>query len=210
MNGTTAGIRLKTGINSDGTLRGGGEEDFKFTNFTMTKVKNPFSMDCFYDKKYNSDPLVDKENARAVDSTTPTYNGILLQNVKTTDVCAGNAIFLIGRPESHIRNITLDNVQISAKKGIDIRFVDNLIFKNNSKITVSSGTLWLKDFDSSWDDQCNAVATSIRNITTARKEAYHHVYDLGGRVVRNNSQTEDIKGLNKGIYVYNNKKYVAK
>lgn len=210
MNGTTAGIRLKTGINSDGTLRGGSEEDFRFTNFTMTKVKNPFSMDCFYDKKYNSDPLVDKENARAVDSTTPTYNGILLQNVKTTDVCAGNAIFLIGRPESHIRNITLDNVQISAKKGIDIRFVDNLIFKNNSKITVSSGSLWLKDFDSSWDDQCNAVVTSIRNITTARKEADHHVYDLGGRVVRNNSQTEDIKGLNKGIYVYNNKKYVAK
>ena len=33
MNGTTAGIRMKTGINSDGTLRGGGEEDWKFTNF---------------------------------------------------------------------------------------------------------------------------------------------------------------------------------
>lgn len=50
MNGTTAGIRMKTGINSDGTLRGGGEEDWKFTNFTMTKVKNPLSIDCFYDK----------------------------------------------------------------------------------------------------------------------------------------------------------------
>lgn len=141
MNGTTAGIRMKTGINSDGTLRGGGEEDWKFTNFTMTKVKNPFSIDCFYDKNYNSDPAVDKANARALDSTTPTYNGILLQNVKTTDVCEGNAIFLIGRPESHIKNVTLDNVQISAKKGIDIRFVDNLVFKNNSKITVSSGSI---------------------------------------------------------------------
>ena len=116
----------------------------------------------------------------------------------------------IGSYTHNIKHIWFDNVQISAKKGIDIRFVDNLIFKNNSKITVSSGTLWLKDFDSSWDDQCNAVATSIRNITTARKEADHHVYDLDGRVVRNNSQTEDIKGLNKGIYVYNNKKYVAK
>lgn len=101
-------------------------------------------------------------------------------------------------------------MQISAKKGIDIRFVDNLIFKNNSKITVSSGSLWLKDFDSSWDDQCNAVATGIGNITTARKEADHHVYDLGGRLIRTNSQAEDIKGLNKGIYVYNNKKYAVK
>lgn len=157
MNGTTAGIRMKTGINSDGTLRGGGEEDWKFTNFTMTKVKNPFSIDCYYDKNYNSDPAVDKANARKVDGTTPTYNGILLQNVKTTDVCDGNAIFLIGRPESHIKNVTLDNVQISAKKGIDIRFVDNLVFKNNSKITCQSGKLWIRQYDSTVDDQCDAT-----------------------------------------------------
>lgn len=159
MNGTTAGIRMKTGINSDGTLRGGGEEDWKFTNFTMTKVKNPLSIDCFYDKNYNSDPAVDKANARALDSTTPTYNGIYLQNVKTTDVCDGNAIFFVGRPESHIKNVTLDNVQISAKKGIDIRFVDNLVFKNGSKITVSSGAMWLKKFDSTYKDLCNATST---------------------------------------------------
>ena len=165
MNGTTAGIRMKTGQDIDKTtnkvtLRGGGEEDWKFTNFTMTKVKNPLSIDCFYDKNYNSDPAVDKANARAVDSTTPTYNGIYLQNVKTTDVCDGNAIFFVGRPESHIKNVTLDNVQISAKKGIDIRFVDNLVFKNNSKITVSSGAMWLKKFDSTYEDQCNATSTS--------------------------------------------------
>lgn len=164
MNGTTAGIRMKTGQDIDKTtnkvtLRGGGEEDWKFTNFTMTKVKNPLSIDCFYDKNYNSDPAVDKANARALDSTTPTYTDILLQNVKTTDVCDGNAIFFIGRPESHIKNVTLDNVQISAKKGIDIRFVDNLVFKNNSKITVSSGAMWLKKFDSTYEDQCNATST---------------------------------------------------
>ena len=160
MNGTTAGVRLKTGIESNGSLRGGGEEDFRFTNFTMTKVKNPFSMDCYYDKKYNADPAVDKANARALDSTTPTYNGILLQNIKTTDVCSGNAIFLIGRPESHIKNVTLDNVQIKAQKGIDIRFVDNLIFKNGSKITVSSGSMWVKNYDYTYDDQCDATKTS--------------------------------------------------
>ena len=164
MNGTTAGIRMKTGQDVNKTtgvitLRGGGEEDWKFTNFTMTKVKNPLSIDCFYDKNYNSDPAIDKANARTVDSTTPTYNGIYLQNVKTTDVCDGNAIFFIGRPESHIKNVTLDNVQISAKKGIDIRFVDNLVFKNNSKITVSSGAIWLQKYDSSWTDECDATST---------------------------------------------------
>lgn len=171
MNGTTAGIRMKTGQDVDKTtnkvtLRGGGEEDWKFTNFTMTKVKNPFSIDCFYDKNYNSDPAVDKANARALDSTTPTYTDILLQNIKTTDVCDGNAIFLIGRPESHIKNVTLDNVQISAKKGIDIRFVDNLVFKNNSKITVSSGSIWLKKFDSTWTDECDATSTGSGVVDT--------------------------------------------
>ena len=351
MNGTTAGIRMKTGINSDGTLRGGGEEDWKFTNFTMTNVKNPLSIDCFYDKNYNSDPAVDKANARALDSTTPTYTDILLQNVKTTDVCAGNAIFLVGRPESHIKNVTLDNVQISAKKGIDIRFVDNLVFKNNSKITVSSGSIWLKKFDSTWDDQCGATSTGstvtdtkgpftlnsktltdktagsfnngfaisnekgkkydvgsgttyikysanqytiiipdgvkitkmdiegrnnysdadayigeingtsydatayafpkdksvknytvefnspvehtltftpkvkqcilqftlytdtstgIKNITTIAQSTNNNVYDLSGRVVKSNAKAEDLKSLNKGIYVFNNKKYVTK
>lgn len=356
MNGTTAGIRMKTGQDVDKTtnkvtLRGGGEEDWKFTNFTMTKVKNPFSIDCFYDKNYNSDPAVDKANARALDSTTPTYTDILLQNVKTTDVCEGNAIFLIGRPESHIKNVTLDNVQISAKKGIDIRFVDNLVFKNNSKITVSSGSIWLKKFDSTWTDECDATSTGstvtdtkgpftlnsktltdgaagtfsngfsisnekgktygvgsgttyikfsanqytiiipdgikiakmdiegkdnytdadayigeingtsydastyvfpkdkslkkytvefdspvehtltftpkvkqcilqftlytetstgIQNITAIAKVDNNNIYDLSGRMVKLNAKAEDLQGLKKGIYIYNNKKYVAK
>ena len=356
MNGTTAGIRMKTGQDVDKTtnkvtLRGGGEEDWKFTNFTMTNVKNPLSIDCFYDKNYNSDPAVDKANARALDSTTPTYNGIYLQNVKTTDVCDGNAIFFVGRPESHIKNVTLDNVQISAKKGIDIRFVDNLVFKNNSKITVSSGSIWLKKFDSTWDDQCGATSTGsgvvdtkgpftlnsktltdktagsfnngfaisnekgksydigsgtsyikystiqytiiipegvkitkmdiegrnnysdadayigeingtnydastyafpkdksvkkytvefdspvehtltftpkgkqcifqitlytetstgIQNITAIAQPANNNVYDLRGRMVKSNAKADDLKSLNKGIYVFNNKKYVTK
>lgn len=188
MNGTTAGVRLKTGINSDGTLRGGGEEDFKFTNITMTKVANPFSMDCYYDKKYNADPAVDKANARALDSTTPTYNGILLQNIKTTDVCTGNAIFLVGRPESHIKNVTLDNVQINAKKGIDIRFVDNLVFKNGSKITVSNnGTMWVKNFGSTVDDLCDATKTTVTPPTPTPGDATADSYILYSKTLSENA-----------------------
>lgn len=167
MNGTTSGIRMKTGIDSDGKLRGGGEEDWKFTNFTMTKIPSPFSIDCYYDKNYSSDPATDEANAKDSVSTTPAYNGILLQNVKTTDVCTGKAIFLVGRPESHIKNVTLDNVQISAKTGIDIRFVDNLVFKNGSKITVSSGKMWVMNYGSTYDDQCNATSTDVTPDPTA-------------------------------------------
>lgn len=191
MNGTTAGIRLKTGSDKTNNvitkLRGGGEEDFKFTNFTMTNVKNPFSMDCYYDKEYNADPAVDKANARALDGTTPTYNGVLLQNIKTTDVCSGNAIFLIGRPESHIKNVTLDNVQINAKKGIDIRFVDNLIFKNGSKITVSSGSMWVKNYDSTYDDQCDATKTTVTPPTPTPGDATADSYILYSKTLSENA-----------------------
>ena len=210
MNGTTAGIRMKTGINSDGTLRGNGEEDWKFTNFTMTKVKNPFSIDCFYDKNYNSDPAVDKANARTLDSTTPTYNGILLQNVKTTDVCDGNAIFLIGRPESHIKNVTLDNVQISAKKGIDIRFVDNLVFKNNSKITCQSGKLWIRQYDSIVDDQCDATGAGTNpNPTPNPGETTEVSYILDASTSTSSSTDLSPWTFNNGCSIESSKGYAT-
>lgn len=210
MNGTTAGIRMKTGINSGGTLRGGGEEDWKFTNFTMTKVKNPFSIDCYYDKNYNSDPAVDKANARTLDSTTPTYNGILLQNVKTTDVCDGNAIFLIGRPESHIKNVTLDNVQISAKKGIDIRFVDNLVFKNNSKITCQSGKLWIRQYDSTVDDQCDATGAGTNpNPTPNPGETTEVSYILDASTSTSSSTDPSPWTFNNGCSIESSKGYAT-
>lgn len=208
MNGTTAGIRMKTGINSNGTLRGGGEEDWKFTNFTMTKVKNPFSIDCYYDKNYNSDPAVDKANARTLDSTTPTYTDILLQNVKTTDVCEGNAIFLIGRPESHIKNVTLDNVQISAKKGIDIRFVDNLVFKNNSKITCQSGKLWIRQYDSIVDDQCDATGAGTNpNPTPTPGETTEVSYILDASTSTSSNGDLSPWTFNNGCSIESNKGY---
>lgn len=208
MNGTTAGIRMKTGINSDGTLRGGGEEDWKFTNFTMTKVKNPFSIDCFYDKNYNSDPAVDKANARALDSTTPTYTDILLQNVKTTDVCDGKAIFLIGRPESHIKNVTLDNVQISAKTGIDIRFVDNLVFKNNSKITCQSGKLWIRQYDSIVDDQCDATGAGT-NPTPNPGETTEVSYILDASTSTSSTADPSPWTFNNGCSIESSKGYAT-
>ena len=153
-NGTTSGIRLKS--NND---RGGGENDFLFSNITMTKVANPFSMDCYYDGKYTT-PEQDAANPADSTSTTPNFRNIVLRNVKTTDTSSGYAIFLYGRPESHIKNVTLDNVQISAAKGIYTAFVDSLVFKNSSKISVSSGNIWVKKYATTYTDECNATSSS--------------------------------------------------
>lgn len=211
MDGTTAGVRLKTGSNTDGTLRGGGEEDFMFTNFTMTQVKSPFSIDCYYDKKYNSNPAIDKANARDFDATTPTYTNILLQNIKTTDTSNGYAIFLIGRPESHIKDVVLDHVQIKAKKGIDIRFVDNLVFRNGSKISCSSGNLWINNYDSSYTDECNATSESTKiNAPISMSHTDSTIYDLTGKMISKSSNKEN-STIKKGtIYIKNKHKYIAK
>ena len=175
-----------------------------FDNITMTKVPNPFSMDCYYDKNYNQDPAVDKENARKFDDSTPTYNGILLQNIKTTDVCSGKAIFLIGRPESHIKNVTLDNVQINAKTGIDIRFVDNLVFKNGSKITCTSGNLWIKSFDSTVDDQCNATdGGTTPTPPTPPTEGEEVSYTLSTDTYQSSSEDKTTWTFNNGLSISN-------
>lgn len=54
------------------------------------------------------------------------------------------------------------------------------------------------------------TSTGIQNITTITQPVNNNVYDLSGRVVKSNAKADDLKSLNKGIYVFNNKKYVTK
>ena len=54
------------------------------------------------------------------------------------------------------------------------------------------------------------TSTGIQNITAIAQPANNNVYDLSGRMVKNNAKADDLNSLKKGIYIYNNKKYVAK
>lgn len=54
------------------------------------------------------------------------------------------------------------------------------------------------------------TSTGIQNITAIAKVDNNNIYDLSGRMVKLNAKAEDLQGLKKGIYIYNNKKYVAK
>ncbi len=38
----------------------------------------------------------------------------------------------------------------------------------------------------------------------------NNVYDLSGRRGIKNASTSDLQALNKGIYIHNNRKYIAK
>ena len=54
------------------------------------------------------------------------------------------------------------------------------------------------------------TSSGISNVVLTAKVNNNNIYDLSGRMVKLNGKPEDLQGLKKGIYIYNNKKYVAK
>ncbi|MFW5502861.1 MAG: hypothetical protein ACOCO5_06265, partial [Segatella copri] len=54
------------------------------------------------------------------------------------------------------------------------------------------------------------TSSGINNVVLTAKVNNNNIYDLSGRMVKLNAKAEDLQGLKKGIYIYNNKKYVAK
>ncbi len=131
MDGTTAGIRMKT--NND---RSGEVYNITYRNITMTNIlENPISITSWYDTA----PTVPVADSDVTDSTstTPYWHDILIQNVTSTGTTyssnsnkRGNAIYLLGRPEARIWNVTFDNVQVSAARGMYMSYAHGIVFKN--------------------------------------------------------------------------------
>jgi len=63
-----------------------------------------------------------------VTEATPQFRNFTIQNV----VCNGAAkgIFIRGLPEMHIKNITLENMVLQAKKGVDCQEASGITFNN--------------------------------------------------------------------------------
>lgn len=136
MEGTTSGIRMKT--NND---RSGEVYNITYRNITMTNIlENPISITSWYDTAPTV-PVADSDVTDSI-STTPYWHDILIQNVTSTGTTyssnsnkRGNAIYLLGRPEARIWNVTFDNVQVSAARGMYMSYAHGIVFKNGCKIT---------------------------------------------------------------------------
>jgi polygalacturonase len=128
-NGTTAGMRLKTARG-----RGGVETNITYSNITMTGVTNPIYYTSYY-PSVPSSPTAD--TAQAMTALTPQWQHITLKNATITG--SANAGTIWGLPEQSIVDVVFDNVQISAKTGMQINFATGVVFKNCSNITVTSG-----------------------------------------------------------------------
>ena len=137
--GTDAGFRLKS--NND---RSGDVHDIIFRNCTMTNVANPFTITAWYDSLPQSPAYIEAHPHDSVEKT-PAFHDILIQNITVsgdTEYKKGSAdtekdrkyfgIFIYGRPESLVRNVTFENVDITHSKGLKLNFCSGIHFQNCS------------------------------------------------------------------------------
>jgi polygalacturonase len=127
-NGTDFGMRLKT----DRT-RGGEVHNVTYSNCTITNiVKYPIYLTHYYSN--GTTPPSQTDPAQPITSTTPNYHDIYLKNVTVTN-CA-YAGLIVGVPEQPMKNIIFQNVNISAKKGLELR--NATLYADTTLITVTT------------------------------------------------------------------------
>jgi polygalacturonase len=127
---TTNGIRLKSERGRGGS-GSAAVYNLSYSNITMKNVEWPFYITSYY----NTSSPSTSDPAQAITTTTPTWRNIYFKNITVTG--SEYAGFIWGLPEQSVDNVTFDNVQISAtSRGMQTCFVDTLIFKNCSSITI--------------------------------------------------------------------------
>ena len=77
---------------------------------------------------YSHDKTSTDENTPQTEGT-PCIRNVLIKNI-SVDTFAGNAIFLFGLPEQYLNNITLDHITATAKNGMKVNNVNDLIMKD--------------------------------------------------------------------------------
>ena len=116
---TDHGVRIKS---YEG--KGGIVENASYSDLTMTNVKTPIKITAYYPK------IPAEDTTDPVTSTTPVYRNIHIKNLTATS--PKYAGFIVGRPGAPVTNVTLENVHITAPKGLTIR---------NAQVTLKNVTI---------------------------------------------------------------------
>ena len=132
--GTDAGIRMKAPRGNGGLV-----EDLLYENLTMKNVKVPIFITSYYPN--NTTPKEpDKDAPQPVTATTPLWRNIHIRNLTATDCPEAGRIF--GLPESPIQDLVLENVRITAKKGMSICNAKGVELRDTT-VTAASGPAWI-------------------------------------------------------------------
>ena len=124
--GTDQGIRVKA--NRD---RGHDVSDLTFKDIDMVDVKTAILISEYYPKVYPEGEV----KAEPVGRLTPNFHNIRIENVHATGSKVAGVI--VGLPESHVTDIELKNVDISADTGLKVAYAD--VKFDNVKVTAKQG-----------------------------------------------------------------------
>jgi polygalacturonase len=124
--GTDQGIRIKA--NRD---RGNDVSNISFKDITMEDVKTSILISEYYPKALPEGEV----KAEPVQRLTPFFHGITIENVKSVNSPWAGVI--IGLPESPVKDIVLKNVDIQAKKGLQIAYA--AVTASDLKVTATDG-----------------------------------------------------------------------
>ena len=109
--GTENGLRIKSRRGKGGIV-----ENISYSNITMKNVDPAITLTTYYMYSSAGDPSQPSApkdgGAQPVNDTTPIYRNIRISNLKAT--CTKSAGTILGLPESHISDVVLENVEITA------------------------------------------------------------------------------------------------
>ena len=197
--GTDCGFRLKS--NRD---RSGDVYNIVFRNCNMYNVPSPFVITSWYDTLPDS-PAAAAASPDALISTTPRFHDILIQNIYVSGHTTYKSsdknyygLFIYGRPESKVKDVTFDNVQITHSKGIKMDFCEGIKFLDNCSFEVKNTNKTSK----------NAVATtSLENVMEEKYDgSYSWKEEAGVQGLIFNSNTYSSSQTVDGVisYLFNN------
>ena len=125
--------------------------------------------------------------AKEVDSGTPVIENLYYENIQC-DYSKRNVIQIIGIPEMPVKNVTLKNIKLRGRTGIEISDAKNITLDNLS-ISNERGSLAEISF-------CDSIAVNnIEIISTDENEIPFIINDAG------NSSIENVKYTLKGELV---------
>lgn len=201
---TDSGFRLKSQRGRSGDVY-----NLVFRNCTMTGVRNPIYIETWYN--LSTKPVPSEATAEEKTSATPAFRDILIQNVTSTGTAyntsakANFPIYIYGLPESYVKNITLDNVQVEAQKGMFLAFVDGITFKNGCKITNSKdGKLIATQYKAN-----NLTGDYTGNSSSDPSEGENVTYTLDATTATCAAETPSPWTFANGCSISSSKKYAS-
>ncbi len=132
---TDNGLRIK----SD-SRRGGDVENISCENITMSNVNPAITFTCYYQNNSAGDAKQSSPAQPFAGEHIPVYHNIHVTNL--TASCPRAAGLILGLPENCISNVVLENVNITAAKGFEIRNAKGIQFKNSS-VKVAQGAAYV-------------------------------------------------------------------